>query len=294
MKIVVSPSTIPSFNLAAEEYLFSRRGESFFFLYRNDPSVIIGSNQAVVNEVNQDYCIEQDIRILRRISGVGAVYHDRGNLNYSLLQDKTDAPLSGRFLEPVVAVLRALSVPAEVGKRKDLWLEDYKISGTASHVSLYRELHHGTLLYDTDLDALQQALAAENELLYDTGSGTLQSAPSEELYNTGSEMLQSAPESEELYDPGSEALQSALNTENKRPIKKATASVPSPVTNIRSYLAAKGADAPEMNTFLEMFAAQLLLHYGESEIMELPAEALEAIAQLQKDKYTCRSWNYRL
>ncbi|MEN6589050.1 MAG: lipoate--protein ligase family protein [Proteiniphilum sp.] len=242
MKIVISPSTVPSFNLAVEEYLFTRRGKSFFFLYRNDPSVIIGSNQAVVNEVNQDYCIEHDIRILRRISGGGAVYHDRGNLNYSLLQDKTDAPLSGRFLEPVVAVLQALSVPVEVGRRKDLWLEGYKISGTASHVSLNRELHHGTLLYDTDLDALQQALAVENE----------------------------------------------------RPVKKATASVPSPVTNIRSYLVDKGADAPGMNAFLEMFAAQLLLHYGESEIMELPAEALEAIGQLQKDKYTCRSWNYRL
>ena len=278
MKIVVSPSTIPSFNLAAEEYLFTRRGESFFFLYRNAPSVIIGSNQAVVNEVNQDYCIEQDIRVLRRISGGGAVYHDGGNLNYSLLQDKTDAPLSGRFLEPVVAVLRALAVPAEVGRRKDLWLEGCKISGTASHVSLYRELHHGTLLYDTDLDALQQALIAENERLHDTGP----------------EMLQSAPESEELYDTGPEALQSALNTRTKRLIKKATASVPSPVTNIRSYLVDKGADAPGMKAFLEMFAAQLLVYYGESEIMQLPADALEAIGQLQKDKYTCRSWNYRL
>jgi len=204
--------------------------------------VIIGSNQAVVNEVNQDYCIEQDIRVLRRISGGGAVYHDRGNLNYSLLQDKTEAPLSAHFLEPVVAVLRELSVPAEVGKRKDLWLNGRKISGTASHVSLYRELHHGTLLYDTDLDALQQALAAEHE----------------------------------------------------SPVKKATASVPSPVTNIRSYLAEKGVDAPEIDAFLEIFAAQLLLYYGEKEITLLPADGLEAIGQLQKDKYICRSWNYRL
>jgi lipoate-protein ligase A len=242
MKIVVSQSTLPSFNLAAEEYLFNRRGESFFFLYRNDPCVIIGSNQAVVNEVDQDYCIEHDIRIIRRISGGGAVYHDRGNLNYSLLQDKTEAPLSAHFLEPVVAVLRALSVPAEVGKRKDLWLNGRKISGTASHVSLYRELHHGTLLYDTDLDALQQALAAEHE----------------------------------------------------SPVKKATASVPSPVTNIRSYLAEKGADAPEIDAFLEIFAAELLLHYGEREVTPLPADAPEAIGQLQKDKYTCRNWNYRL
>src|SRR5690606_21954363 len=125
----------------------------------------IGSNQAVVNEVDQDWCIEHEIRIIRRMSGGGAVYHDQGNLNYSLLYDKSEAPLSGRFLEPVVAVLQALSVPVEVGKRKVLWLNGKKISGSASHVSLQRELHHGTLLYDSDLEALQRALNAGNRQL---------------------------------------------------------------------------------------------------------------------------------
>jgi len=242
MNIVVSPSNIPSFNLAAEEYLFTRKGEDYFFLYRNAPSVIIGSNQAVMNEVDQDWCIEHEIRIIRRISGGGAVYHDHGNLNYSLLYDKSDAPLSGRFLEPVVAVLNVLSVPAEVGRRKDLWLNGKKISGTASHVSLQRELHHGTLLYDTNLEMLQRA----------------------------------------------------LNAENKRLIKKATASVPSPVTNIRSYLAERGGDAPDTDRFLEMFAKELLVHYGGGELMPFPGDALEEIERLRKEKYTRRSWNYRL
>lgn len=242
MKIVVSPFSIPSFNLAAEEYLFTRKGESFFLLYRNDPSVIIGSNQAVQNEVDLDWCIEHEIRIIRRISGGGAVYHDRGNLNYSLLYDKTDAPLSGRFLEPVVAVLQSLSVPAEVGRRKDLWLNGKKISGTASHVSLQRELHHGTLLYDTNLEMLQQA----------------------------------------------------LNAENKRLIKKATASVPSPVTNIRSYLAAQNCDAPDTPSFIVQFTKQLMHYCGEEELTPLPTDVFEQIQQLQKDKYSSRSWNYRL
>ncbi len=242
MKIVISPSTIPSFNLAVEEYLFTRRGESFFLLYRNDPSVIIGSNQAVVNEVDQDYCIEHEIRILRRISGGGAVYHDRGNLNYSLLYDKSETPLSTRFLEPVVAVLRSLSIPVEIGKRKDLWLTGRKISGTASHVSVHRELHHGTLLYDTDLEVLQRALASENSKL----------------------------------------------------IRKATASVPSPVTNIRNYLAAQNRDDVDTRSFVERFTRELLHYYGEEELTPLPADALEQIQQLQKEKYSARSWNYRL
>ncbi len=124
--------------------------------------MIIGSNQAVRNEVDPDFCIEHDIRIIRRLSGGGAVYHDRGNLNYTFIQDSTGAPLSARFLEPVVTVLHKLDIPVEIGKRKDLWLEGYKISGTASHVSRGRELHHGTLLYDTDLEMLQRALTSEN------------------------------------------------------------------------------------------------------------------------------------
>jgi lipoate-protein ligase A len=89
MNIVVSPSTIPSFNLAAEEYLFSQKYDDFVFLYINDSSVIIGSNQAVINEVDLDFCIENQITVIRRLSGGGAVYHDRGNINYSFIQNKT-------------------------------------------------------------------------------------------------------------------------------------------------------------------------------------------------------------
>ncbi len=65
----------------------------------------------------------------------GAVYHDTGNLNYSFIIDKTEAPLSHRFLDPVVEVLHRMGIPAEIRKRKDLWLDGYKVSGTASHVS---------------------------------------------------------------------------------------------------------------------------------------------------------------
>lgn len=165
MNIIMSPSSTPSFNLATEEHLFSRKGEDFLLLYINEPSVIIGSNQAVLNEVDPDFCIEHDIRIIRRMSGGGAVYHDRGNLNYAFIHDGTGAPLSARFLEPVVTVLHELDVPVEIGKRKDLWLDGYKISGTASHISRGRELHHGTLLYDTDLAMLKRALSAENNRL---------------------------------------------------------------------------------------------------------------------------------
>lgn len=159
MKVIFSSSTDPSFNLAAEEYLLSKREEEWVFLYINQPCVVIGYNQAVMNEVDMNYCLENDISINRRLSGGGAVYHDLGNLNYCFISDKTDTPLSADFLLPIIHGLEQLQIPAEIKKRKDLWLPGgYKISGTASHVSKGRKLHHGTLLYDTDLEKLQRAL----------------------------------------------------------------------------------------------------------------------------------------
>ena len=164
MTIIQSTSNSPTFNLAAEEFLFSHRQDDLLFLYVNDPSVIIGCNQAVLAEVNVDFCKENDITVCRRISGGGAVFHDSGNLNFCFISNKEtgETALSSDFLKPIVWALNDLFVVTEIGKRKDLWLPDgHKISGTASHVSKTRELHHGTLLYDTDLEKLQETLIAK-------------------------------------------------------------------------------------------------------------------------------------
>lgn len=161
MTIIFSPSNSPTFNLAAEEYLFSQSQDELLFLYVNEPSVIIGCNQVVRNEVNSEFCAENDIKIVRRISGGGAVYHDLGNLNYCFISNTSTekSSLSADFLEPIIQTMKFFNIPLENGKRKDLWLPcGFKVSGTASHISKKRELHHGTLLYDSDLVKLQKAL----------------------------------------------------------------------------------------------------------------------------------------
>ncbi|MBF6596900.1 MAG: lipoate--protein ligase family protein [Fermentimonas sp.] len=242
MNIVFSPSTISSFNLSAEEYLFKKTGENFLFLYKNDPSVIIGSNQAIMNEVDIDYCIDNNITIIRRMSGGGAVYHDNGNINYSFIHDKTGAPLSAQFLEPIIEVLHSMEIPVEVGKRKDIWLEGYKISGTASHVSKGRELHHGTLLYHSDLIKLQNALSSKQKDI----------------------------------------------------TKKATASVPSPVINIYTYLLNKNRDVPTISTFLDDLTDRLLCYFNVLELATLHDSDIELIEELRRSKYTNREWNYRM
>jgi lipoate-protein ligase A len=166
MQIIHSTSNSPTFNLAAEEYLFAQRKDDFLFLYVNEPSVIIGCNQAIGNEVDLEFCAENDIQIIRRMSGGGAVFHDFGNLNFCFISNKIEgkSSLSDEFLQPIVDILTDLGVPVEIGKRKDLWLKsEFKITGTASHVAKNRELHHGTLLYDTNLEMLEKALSSNQK-----------------------------------------------------------------------------------------------------------------------------------
>ena len=166
MQIIHSTSTSPTFNLAAEEYLFCERQDDLLFLYVNDPSVIIGCNQAIRNEVDLEFCAQNNIQIVRRMSGGGAVFHDLGNLNFCFISNKTEgkSSLNDDFLHPILDVLTDLSIPVEIGKRKDLWLQsEYKITGTASHVAKNRELHHGTLLYDTNLEMLGKALSSNQK-----------------------------------------------------------------------------------------------------------------------------------
>jgi lipoate---protein ligase len=165
MQIIHSTSNSPTFNLAAEEFLFAERQSDLLFLYVNEPSVIIGCNQAIRNEVDQEFCRENEITVVRRMSGGGAVFHDLGNMNFCFISNKTEgkSTLNDDFLKPIVDVLTDLGVPVAVGKRKDLWLAgDYKITGTASHVARNRELHHGTLLYDAKLEMLESSLSSKN------------------------------------------------------------------------------------------------------------------------------------
>jgi len=178
MQIIYSTSNSPSFNLAVEEYLFNSQTDDLLFLYVNEPSVIVGSNQVVQNEVDVEFCRENNVEILRRMSGGGAVYHDLGNLNYCFITNRVEgkSALNADFLQPVVEILHALNVPVSIGIRKDLWLPDgFKVSGTASHVNKNRELHHGTLLINTNLDNLYKTLSPKNKNLLIKGTPSVPS-----------------------------------------------------------------------------------------------------------------------
>ncbi|MBP5626136.1 MAG: lipoate--protein ligase, partial [Bacteroidales bacterium] len=142
--------------------------DSFFYLWRNRPSVIIGLNQNAYSEVNLGFLQAHDIRLARRVTGGGAVYHDLQNLNYTVI-GRDASP------EPVVAALRALGVPAELTGRNDIFVEGRKVSGYARRLWRDRQIIHGTLMYDVDLDTLAQVLDVPGSKLAVKGIASVKS-----------------------------------------------------------------------------------------------------------------------
>src|SRR5690554_241409 len=139
--------TNPRLNLALEEYIvrhFSAENDYLLF-YINEPSIIIGKNQITIEEVNQDYIDRNDIHVVRRVSGGGAVYHDFGNLNFSFItnHDVTKLHNFKKFTEPVIQVLNNLGVPAELKGRNDILVGEKKISGTAQFSTGRRMISYG-------------------------------------------------------------------------------------------------------------------------------------------------------
>ncbi len=154
-------SNEPFYNLAFEEYVLEHRREGdWLMLWQNAPVVVIGLNQLAAAEVDEAYATEHGIAVVRRATGGGAVYHDAGNLNYSLMSDAGDAAsLSmSRLMEPVCRALRALGVPAEATGRNDITVNGLKVSGTAQRLNSGRILHHGTLLFETDAATMSAVL----------------------------------------------------------------------------------------------------------------------------------------
>jgi lipoate-protein ligase A len=152
----------PYINFAIEEHLLRNfvTDENILFLYINEPSIIIGRHQNAIEEINQDFVETNHIHVVRRLSGGGAVYHDHGNLNYSIITKKSAENVHNfrKFAEPVVKALNAMDVPAVLSGRNDILVQNRKVSGNAQYVTTQRMVHHGTLLYNTDLSRLSKAL----------------------------------------------------------------------------------------------------------------------------------------
>ncbi len=160
IRSIISQSNDPSFNLATEEFLLRNSEEEIHFFYINKPSVIIGKHQNALAEINLAFLEENNIPLYRRQSGGGTVYHDFGNINFCFIRKGEQGDLVNfkRATQPIIEVLNQWNIPARNGERNDLLVNFKKISGNACHVFKRRVMHHGTLLYSSDLQRLNASL----------------------------------------------------------------------------------------------------------------------------------------
>lgn len=172
-------NTNPKLNLALEEYILRNfsAATDYLLFYINEPSIIIGRNQNTLEEINHHYVEDKKIHVVRRVSGGGAVYHDLGNLNFSFITNHDGKSLNNfkKFTAPVIKVLNTLGLNAELKGRNDIQVDDKKISGTAQFSTGKRMVSHGTLLLDTDLGEVVNALNVKMSKIQSKGHQSVRS-----------------------------------------------------------------------------------------------------------------------
>jgi len=155
------------FYLALEEYLVKNTNEDYFFLWSTDNCIVCGKHQNIYEEINLAFITKNKIKLARRLSGGGAVFQDKGNLNFTFILNKKKGKQIDfkKHIEPVYQYIKSLNIDVKYSKRNDLFINEKKISGNAEHVYKNRVLHHGTLLFNSDLNKLEEAIKIDGKYI---------------------------------------------------------------------------------------------------------------------------------
>jgi lipoate-protein ligase A len=178
MILIQWPDTDAYFNLAAEEFVFSQldHQQEYLLLWQNRNAIVVGLHQNTYEEINPEFVEQNDVQVVRRLTGGGAVYHDMGNLNFTFVTDGDGKAFNFRLLaQPVVQTLNRLGVAAEFNGRNDLTIDGLKISGNAEMMKGGRLLHHGTLLFSSNLETLSAALKVKGDKIESKGIKSVRS-----------------------------------------------------------------------------------------------------------------------
>lgn len=177
MLYFISSSNNPAFNIATEEYLLKNYEDDFFFLYTNTPALIVGKHQNTLAEINLEKTEQENIPVVRRLSGGGTVFHDEGNLNYCFIKKGEKGKLVDfqKYSQPIVDTLQALNVDAKFEGKSDLTIDGKKFSGNASHIFKNKVMQHGTMLFSSDLKRLNQLLKVNPLKFKDRGIRSIRS-----------------------------------------------------------------------------------------------------------------------
>lgn len=179
MIFIDAQSNDPKLNTAIEFYAFNElaKKDDVFMLWINKPCIVVGKNQNTTEEINQKYCDDNNIDIVRRVSGGGAVYHDLNNLNYTIISNgKQGQEFDFKsFSQPVLDALASLGVEATFTGRNDLEIDGRKFCGNAQYVRSGRIMHHGCLMFDVDTSVLSEALKVSKDKIESKGIKSVRS-----------------------------------------------------------------------------------------------------------------------
>lgn len=174
----INNSKDPYFNLAAEEYLITNPyiTDEILLLWQNNNTIVVGRNQNTIEEINNEYVRTKKVNVVRRLSGGGTVYQDLGNLNFTFIFDKNkdNARNYALFTKPIVNVLQSLGLNAQFSGKNDILVDDKKISGNAQYTYKNRILHHGTILFNVDMQMLPKVLKPDLDKLKSKGIKSVQ------------------------------------------------------------------------------------------------------------------------
>ena len=177
MYYIDNSCTDPYFNLALEQYVFDRLAvkKDFFILWRNDNAIIIGKHQNTMEEINAAFVKANSIEVVRRLSGGGAVYHDLGNVNFTFIAHHGGGFDFSTFCYPVMKALRSLGVEVQLSGRNDMSIDGRKFSGNSQYVKHGRVMHHGTIMFDSNLDMVERSLKVPEDKFLSKGFKSVRS-----------------------------------------------------------------------------------------------------------------------
>ena len=296
-----SDSLDPAWNLALEEVLFQTlpEGRPCLYLWRNSPSVIIGKNQCAVDEVDRSFLEAHGIRLVRRLSGGGAVYHDPGNLNYSVILDM-DSPTADDFFfsYPVIRALAALGIHAVRSGRNDLLIDGKKFGGCASYEKDGRLLRHGCIMLDTDLEMLQRALTVHPDKLRSHGIPSVRSRVTtiaeymrqHEADKTANDVQSANSDPDDLHSARLDA--DGLRSDDFKPDCSGTGFLSPDCFNIlKASLRKEFARAFSGQSAPERMDGSADPMDAPCSVLELSAESLSRVQHLADSRYRSPVWN---
>ncbi len=170
MLYYVSNTHDPTYNIATEYYLFHKYDKPILYLWVNGPSIVVGKHQNTIEEINAKYVKENNIEVCRRVSGGGTVYHDEGNLNYTIISNDEHRKIDYEtFSRPIIKALENMGIQAICDSRNSITVDGFKICGHAQYIAKKRTMHHGCLLFESDLTVLEKALMVSKDKIKSKG-----------------------------------------------------------------------------------------------------------------------------